>query len=454
MLIRVNSLPDEAAPATTDVILVDGATTRKTTLNAAVNAVAPVANQAEAEAGVENIKRMTPLRVKQAIAAQAVLPGALGTAAAADTGTAAGNVPVLDGAGKLVSGIMPGTVAPLASPALTGTPTAPTAAATTNTTQIATTAMVQAAIAAYVAAQDAMIFKGVVDCSSNPNYPAADAGHTYRVSVAGKIGGASGVNVEAGDILLCLVDGTAAGNQATVGASWSIIQVNIDGAVTLTGSQTLTNKTIDTASNTFALNGASFGTATQATAALNAMAGDSGSGGTKGLVPAPAAGDAAGGKFLSANGGWAVPGGVTWTQIGSSVSASGTTVAFTSIPSSYSELMLVLTGVSVNTMSTDYVTLAISSNNGSSYSTAAQMTTAIGDSPLIYGSVILRGLNLTCNQLSVGLAVLSSNPSLSINSGEGVSNGAFRSTSRINALRIGTGGGSAFDAGTISLYGR
>lgn len=34
------------------------------------------------------------------------------------------------------------------SPALTGTPTAPTAGGTTNTTQVATTAMVQAAIAA------------------------------------------------------------------------------------------------------------------------------------------------------------------------------------------------------------------------------------------------------------------------------------------------------------------
>lgn len=38
------------------------------------------------------------------------------------------------------------TKADLASPVLTGTPTAPTAAADTNTTQIATTAMVQAAI--------------------------------------------------------------------------------------------------------------------------------------------------------------------------------------------------------------------------------------------------------------------------------------------------------------------
>lgn len=42
--------------------------------------------------------------------------------------------------------------APLASPALTGTPTAPTAAGGTNTTQLATTAFVQAAISSLVAA--------------------------------------------------------------------------------------------------------------------------------------------------------------------------------------------------------------------------------------------------------------------------------------------------------------
>lgn len=48
-------------------------------------------------------------------------------------------------------------------------------------------------------------------------------------------------------------------------------------------------------------------TATQVTAALNAVVGDSGSGGTKGLVPAPSAGDAAGGKYLKADGTWAVP---------------------------------------------------------------------------------------------------------------------------------------------------
>jgi hypothetical protein len=49
--------------------------------------------------------------------------------------------------------------------------------------------------------------------------------------------------------------------------------------------------------------------ATNLTADLDAMVGDSGSGGTKGLVPAPAAGDAAAGKFLKSDGTWAAPSG-------------------------------------------------------------------------------------------------------------------------------------------------
>jgi hypothetical protein len=82
-----------------------------------------------------------------------------------------------------------------------------------------------------LAANDAMVFKGAIDCSANPNYPAADAGHTYRVSVAGKIGGASGSNVEVDDTLYCIVDSTASGDHATVGANWTIVQSNLDGAV-------------------------------------------------------------------------------------------------------------------------------------------------------------------------------------------------------------------------------
>ncbi|MET4197294.1 hypothetical protein ABIB96_001282 [Bradyrhizobium sp. LA3.X] len=113
--------------------------------------------------------------------------------------------------------------------------------AANSDTRIASQKAVKAYADARIAAQDAMVFKGVTDCSGNPNYPAADRGHTYRVSVAGKIGGASGVVVEVGDMFICLTDGTASGNHATVGAQWSIIQANIDGAVTGPASSTSGN---------------------------------------------------------------------------------------------------------------------------------------------------------------------------------------------------------------------
>jgi hypothetical protein len=119
-----------------------------------------------------------------------------------------------------------GTVATLASDT-------DTSLAANSDARVAT----QKAVKAYVdaiatsGATDVMIFKGVIDCSANPNYPAADAGNLYKVSVAGKIGGASGPNVEAGDTLYCITDSTASGNHATVGANWVISQVNIDGAV-------------------------------------------------------------------------------------------------------------------------------------------------------------------------------------------------------------------------------
>lgn len=81
------------------------------------------------------------------------------------------------------------------------------------------------------AANDAMVFKGSVDCSAGPDYPEADAGHVYRVSVAGRIGGASGPRVEVDDRFICITDSTPSGDHATVGANWSIGQANIDGAV-------------------------------------------------------------------------------------------------------------------------------------------------------------------------------------------------------------------------------
>lgn len=82
-----------------------------------------------------------------------------------------------------------------------------------------------------IAANDALVYKGAIDASANPNYPAANAGWTYVISVAGKIGGGAGANVEVGDRVLCIVDGSISGSQVLVGANWNIVQANLDGAV-------------------------------------------------------------------------------------------------------------------------------------------------------------------------------------------------------------------------------
>jgi len=85
-------------------------------------------------------------------------------------------------------------------------------------------ASVTAAIAAAVAG--AIIYRGVQDCSGNPNYPAAIKGDYYYVSVAGKIGGASGDKVEIGDTYFAKAD-NAGGTKAAVGSSWDIVQGNL-----------------------------------------------------------------------------------------------------------------------------------------------------------------------------------------------------------------------------------
>ncbi len=71
--------------------------------------------------------------------------------------------------------------------------------------------------------------------------------------------------------------------------------------------------------------------------------GDSGSGGTSGLVPAPAAGDALANMFLSAGGGWATPPGsaISVNLVTSAATASGSTLTFASVPTSISAGMVV-----------------------------------------------------------------------------------------------------------------
>lgn len=123
-----------------------------------------------------------------------------------------------------------------------------TALAANSDTVLASQKAVKAYADALLDANNAYQYKGGIDASTNPNFPAASAGWTYKITAAGKIGGASGTAVEIGDTITCLVDGTAAGTQATVGVNWIVMQTNIDGAVV--GPTTSTTGNIPTFSGT------------------------------------------------------------------------------------------------------------------------------------------------------------------------------------------------------------
>ena len=151
--------------------------------------------------------------------------------------------------------------APLNSPQFTGTPKAPTASTTDNSTQIATTAFVQAAIKAgdahsvdgkhvddnqtssnylwtaakikayadsLLSANDAMVFKGTIGTGGTiTELPTSGyhAGWTYRAITAGTY---AGKKCEVGDMIICIKDYSSSFKNE----DWEVIQANIDGAVT------------------------------------------------------------------------------------------------------------------------------------------------------------------------------------------------------------------------------
>jgi hypothetical protein len=139
------------------------------------------------------------------------------------TGTAAPTTIYGDGVNIQTTGVSTAGLAPINSPALTGTPTAPTASpATTNNTQIATTAFTQAAITAALALYAKLaspIFSGT---PTAPTPPLTDntlklattafvqglAGNSAVVSVNGGLNFANGIQVRWG-----IVNHSVGGNQ-------------------------------------------------------------------------------------------------------------------------------------------------------------------------------------------------------------------------------------------------
>ncbi len=165
--------------------------------------------------------------------------------------------------------------APLASPSLTGTPTAPTAAPGTNSTQIATTAYADAAVAALVDGAPALLD------TLNELAAAINDDETFATTVAGLVADkqdtlTAGSNIDITGATISVtgldtddvsegtnlyftnqraIDATATEYEASGAVSdHNILTTGVHGVsgtvVGTSDSQTLTNKTIDASSNT------------------------------------------------------------------------------------------------------------------------------------------------------------------------------------------------------------
>lgn len=141
--------------------------------------------------------------------------------------------------------------APLASPAFTGTPTAPTASAGTSTTQLATTEFVANALAAETL--NAKIYKGAwnttnqTDFSGLNSYRPIKAGWYFDVEGDGCT--IDGIEYKNGDSIT-FRSAVPAGTVITTAMIHKTDNTESDDLVRLDSTQTITNKTINATNNT------------------------------------------------------------------------------------------------------------------------------------------------------------------------------------------------------------
>jgi hypothetical protein len=140
-----------------------------------------------------------------------------------------------------------------------------------------------------------------------------------------------------------------------------------------------------------------------------------------------------------------------WTQIAALTTTSGTTATFSSIPSTYTQLLVVYAGVSHNDAVDPNALQIALSDNGSTYTTALSISNQLDRPEFTYGSVFVPGYTK-----SNGLLMESGGNADQVNRTFSASNSVgygWRIDAGIAYIRFSWDSGASFDAGTITLFG-
>lgn len=100
----------------------------------------------------------------------------------------------------------------------------------TENLELTTKQYVDNKLSALLGANDALVFKGIIDGEHPLPTTGYEVGHTYRVNAAGTY---AGQKCEQGDLIICIADALS-----TSTSHWTVAQTNIDGAVIGPGTST------------------------------------------------------------------------------------------------------------------------------------------------------------------------------------------------------------------------
>lgn len=136
------------------------------------------------------------------------------------------------------------------------------------------------------------------------------------------------------------------------------------------------------------------------------------------------------------------------TQIGSNVATtSGSSVTLASIPSYYSDLVLLLKGASGSALATWNIEL---SDNGTNWTSTWPMFTSVDAATALYGAIVISGY---CQGTGLIMRAALGLSNRSINDGGTSKDTAWRVDAPITHIRLSLSAGS-FDAGAVALFGR